>query len=110
MLNCPIGADGVQWLASENTTLTYELEYTYQEIPFDRGVAFTEEFGFTPRRTFTGEPTDDPIDTEVIGHQFEINHELSDSWSVLAGLGFRETTLEGDATETNFVGRQTLIF
>ena len=100
----------VTWLASEHTTLTYELEYTDQEIPFDRGVAYTEEFGFTPRRTFTGEPTDDPIDTEVIGHQFEINHELSDSWSVLAGLGYRETTLEGDATETNFVGRQTLIF
>jgi len=98
------------WLASDSTTVNYELEYTDQEIPFDRGVAFTEEFGFTPRRTFTGEPGDGPIETEVIGHQFEIKHELSNNWSLLAGAGFRETTLEGDATETNFVGRQTLLF
>lgn len=100
----------VTWLASDSTTINYELEYTNQEIPFDRGVAFTEEFGFTPRSTFTGEPGDDPIETEVIGHQFEIKQEISDNWSFLGGVGFRATTLEGDATETNFIGRQTLIF
>jgi len=100
----------VTWQASDTTTINYELEYTDQEIPFDRGVAFTEEFGFTPRRVFTGEPGDGPIDTEVIGHQFELTHEISENWSLLAGAGFRETTLEGDATETNFLGRQTLIF
>jgi len=100
----------VTWQASDKTTLNYELEYTDQEIPFDRGVAFTEEFGFTPRRTFTGEPGDGPIETEVIGHQFEINHNISDNWSLLVGAGFRDTTLVGNATETNFIGRQTLIF
>ena len=100
----------VTWQASDKTTLSYELEYTKQEIPFDRGVAFTEEFGFTPRRTFTGEPGDGPIDTEVVGHQFEIQHELSDNWSLLTGFGYRETSLEGNATEANFTGRQTLAF
>ena len=38
-----------------------------QEIPFDRGVAFSDEFGFTPRTTFVGEPGDGPIETEVLG-------------------------------------------
>jgi len=98
----------IKWQASDNTSLTYELEYTDQEIPFDRGVAFTEEFGFTPRRTFVGEPGDGPIETEVVGHQFEVQHNISDAWSVLAGFGFRETSLIGNASETNFGGRQTL--
>ena len=100
----------ITWQASDKTTVNYELEYTDQEIPFDRGVAYTEEFGFTPRRTFTGEPGDGPIETEVVGHQFEVKHDISDNWSFLGGVGFRETTLIGNATETNFTGRQTLAF
>ena len=92
---------------SDATSLTYELEYTDQEIPFDRGVAFSEEFGFTPRRTFTGEPGDGPIDTEVLGHQLELKHNFSDNWSLLAGLGFRDTSFEGNASENNFGSRQT---
>ncbi|MEM9501383.1 MAG: TonB-dependent siderophore receptor [Pseudomonadota bacterium] len=91
----------------ENTIATYELEYTEQEIPFDRGVIFSDEFGFTPRRTFTGEPGDGPIETEVFGHQFELQHEFSDSWSLLTGIGYRETSLVGNASENNFDGRQT---
>lgn len=93
---------------SPQTSLTYELEYTSQEIPFDRGVAFTEEFGFTPRETFVGEPGDGPIETDVLGHQLEIQHNFSSNWSLLAGIGYRDTSLTGDATETNFGGRQTL--
>ncbi|MBD2840956.1 TonB-dependent receptor [Erythrobacter sp. KMU-140] len=91
----------------ENTLATYELEYTDQEIPFDRGVVFSEEFGFSPIRTFTGEPGDGPIETEVLGHQFELQHDFSDSWSLLAGVGYRETELIGNASENNFAGRQT---
>ncbi|MEL7217995.1 MAG: TonB-dependent receptor plug domain-containing protein, partial [Pseudomonadota bacterium] len=75
----------------EATSVTYELEYTEQEIPFDRGVIFSDQFGFSPRRTFTGEPGDGPIETEVFGHQLEVQHDFSDNWSLLAGLGYRET-------------------
>lgn len=98
----------VTWQLSEQTRATYELEYTRQDIPFDRGVAFTEESGFTPRETFVGEPGDGPIETEVIGHQFELQHNFSDDWSLLAGLGYRDTSFSGNASETNFGGRQTL--
>lgn len=98
----------VTWKVGDSTRLTYELEFTRQEIPFDRGVAFSDAIGFTPRETFVGEPGDGPIETEVVGHQFEIQHNFSDSWSLLAGLGYRETSLEGDASEPNFRGRQTL--
>ena len=88
--------------------MTYELEYTEQEIPFDRGVVYAEGFGFSPRDTFAGEPGDGPIDTEVVlGHQFELQHNLSDNWSLLAGLGYRSTEFEGNASEPNFGSRQT---
>ena len=97
----------ITWDVSEATSLTYELEYTQQEIPFDRGVAFSEQYGFTPRETFVGEPNDGPIETEVLGHQFEIQHNFSDNWSLLAGLGYRDTSFAGNASETNFGGRQT---
>jgi len=91
----------------EGTSVTYELEYTEQHIPFDRGVVFAPGFGFSPRRTYTGEPGDGPIETKVLGHQFELQHQFSSDWSILAGVGFRETSLTGNATENNFGGRQT---
>jgi len=97
----------VTWNLTNNTSATYELEYSSQEIPFDRGVIFSEEFGFSPRETFVGEPGDGPIDTEVVGHQLELLHNFDGNWSLLAGFGYRETSLEGNASETNFAGRQT---
>ncbi len=90
----------------EDTRATYEFEYTAQDIPFDRGVVFSDTFGFSPRRTFTGEPGDGPIETEVTGHQFEVQHDFSDNWSLLTGIGYRETSLVGNASENNFGGRQ----
>ncbi|BFM09678.1 TonB-dependent siderophore receptor [Halioxenophilus aromaticivorans] len=97
----------VTWKVSENTSLSYELEYTNQEIPMDRGVAYSEEFGFTPRETFVGEPSDGPIETDVLGHQLEAQHNFSDTWSLLVGMGYRDTEFAGNASETNFAGRQT---
>jgi iron complex outermembrane receptor protein len=94
-------------LLGEATTITYELEYSEQDIPFDRGVVFAEEFGFSPITTFTGEPQDGPIETDVLGHQLELQHDFSENWNLLAGVGFRDTTLVGGASENNFLGRQT---
>jgi iron complex outermembrane recepter protein len=92
----------------QDTRATYELEVTQQKIPFDRGVAYTPLSGFTPRENFVGEPGDGPIETKVLGHQFELQHDLSRNWSLLTGVGFRETSLVGGASETHFFGRQTL--
>ncbi len=97
----------ITWVASDATSVTYELEFTEQEIPFDRGVAFSETHGFTPRETFVGEPGDGPIETEVLGHQIEAQHNFSENWGLLAGIGYRDTSFEGNASETNFAGRQT---
>ena len=48
-----------------------------------------------------------PIETQAFGHQLEAGYDFSDNWSFLAGLGYRETSLEGDAFEPQFGSRQT---
>ncbi|WP_218418281.1 TonB-dependent siderophore receptor [Alteromonas lipotrueae] len=99
----------VTWEFSEDTRITYELEYTKQKIPFDRGViAVDGKLGIQPIETFVGDPSGDRITTDVVGHQLEISHELNDDWNLLIGAGLRDTTFEGNALETNFEGRQTL--
>lgn len=95
----------VTFKPSDAATITYELEYTQQENPFDRGVVYSEDFGFSPRDVFVGESV--PIETEVLGHQLEAEFDLSENWSLLTGLGYRETSLEGDAFEPQFGSRQT---
>ena len=90
---------------SDSTKVTYELEYTSQELPFDRGVVYNENFGFSPRDVFVGEAV--PIETKAVGHQFEAQHDFNEDWSLLAGIGYRETSLEGDAFEPQFGSRQT---
>lgn len=90
----------------DDSTLSYELEYTKQELPQDRGVFYSEEFGYSPRRLFTGEP-DALIEAEAFGHQIEFQHNFSDNWSLLLGGGYRDTSLIGDAYENNFNSRQT---
>lgn len=97
------------WSISDQTRVTYEMELTQQEIPFDRGVvALDSEVGFMPIENFIGEPGDGPIDTDVLGHQIEAQHSFTDNWSMLAGIGYRETSLTGLAAEPNFGSRQTL--
>lgn len=90
---------------NDDTIITYELEYTDQELPQDRGVVFSEEFGFSPSDLFTGE--DVPVDIDALGHQLEVQHNIDGNWSLLAGVGYRETDLEGGAFEPQFGSRQT---
>ena len=90
---------------NDSTKVTYELEYTDQELPQDRGVVFSSQFGFSPRDVFVGEPV--PIDTKVLGHQLEAEFDFNENWSFLTGLGYRETTLEGGSFEPQFGSRQT---
>lgn len=99
----------IAWEASDSTTVNYELEFTRQELPFDRGVvSLNGELGIMPIENFIGEPGDGDIETEVMGHQLEVEHELWDNWTLLTGLGLRDTTFVGFASEPNFEGRQTL--
>jgi iron complex outermembrane receptor protein len=99
------------WRVGENTSLSYELERTRQEIPFDRGVvAINNRLGAVPVGRFLGEPGDGPLQADATGHQLQLQHEFSDDWSLLLGAGYRETDLEGFSTEAELAGsRQRLL-
>ena len=88
---------------SEQSLLTYELEYTHQKIPQDRGViAINGELGRIPSSRFLGEPGDGPLEADVLGHQLEFVHKFNEGWDLLLGLNLRDTALEGFATENGF--------
>lgn len=95
----------------EATRIVYELEYARQEIPFDRGVvAVNGELGLIPPSRFLGEPGEGPNIAEVLGHQLELQHDFSDSWSALVGIGYRDTSLEGTSTEAELTGSRQRLF
>ena len=91
------------WRFGEQSQLVYEMEYSAQKTPFDRGViAINDELGLIPESRFLGEPGYGPIETEVIGHQLEFQHDFNDDWSALVGFNYRDTSLEGLASENGF--------
>jgi iron complex outermembrane receptor protein len=99
------------WRIGPRSSLVYELEYSRQEIPFDRGVlAIGGELGRIPHSRFLGEPGDGPMKAGVLGHQFELQHDFSRNWSTLLGFTHRRTSLEGFSTEAELAtNRQRLL-
>jgi iron complex outermembrane receptor protein len=99
------------WRISPQSNLVYELEYSQQKIPFDRGVlALNGALGRIPESRFLGEPGDGPIKADVQGHQLEFQHDFNKDWSALVGLTTRKTSLEGFSTEAELAtNRQRLL-
>jgi iron complex outermembrane receptor protein len=99
------------WRPTSAGQLVYELEYSRQEVPFDRGVlAVDGQLGRIPPSRFLGEPGDGPIEARSLGHQLEYQHEFNDRWSLLVGVNLRDTSLEGFSTEPELAAnRQQLL-
>jgi iron complex outermembrane receptor protein len=97
-------------LFSDSTSLNYELEYLDQETPFDRGiVAIDGDPEVVDVETFYGEPQDGPIKIKALGHQFLFQQDLAGDWSILAGLGYRESSFEGLSSETELSGSRQIL-
>jgi iron complex outermembrane receptor protein len=95
----------------DNTSLTYELELTRQEIPFDRGVvALNNRLGVVPIERFLGEPGDGPLEASATGHQLQLQHDFNAEWSVLFGFGQRDTDLQGFSTEAELAASRQRLF
>jgi len=93
----------IAWRPSDTSKLSYELEYSHQEIPFDRGViAIDDELGRIPDSRFLGEPSYGPIETDVQGHQIEFQQDFNEDWSGLVGFNYRDTSLTGLTSENGF--------
>jgi iron complex outermembrane recepter protein len=83
---------------SDNTLLSYELEFLNQEADMDRGIVFVQGKEFS-HSNFYGEPADGPVEIEAIGHQLEFQHDVSDEWAINAGLSYRTSSFEGSVSE-----------
>jgi iron complex outermembrane receptor protein len=88
---------------SNDTSIWYELEWSRQEIPFDRGVvARNGQLGIIPNSRFLGEPGDGPTVAKVLGHQAELEHVFWKNWVLLLGGAYRTTKLDGIGENPEF--------
>lgn len=95
----------------ENTRLTYDLEKTRVEVPFDRGiVVLNNDFDTVPRERFLGEPGDGDHIARAEGHQLRLQHDFSDRWSALIGASIRDTLLTGFSSDPELAGSRQPVF
>ncbi|MCL1074702.1 TonB-dependent siderophore receptor [Shewanella dokdonensis] len=101
----------VDYLINDRSKLSYELELLDQKIPFDRGVVIQDNhFKRANIQRFYGEPADGPMHVQASGHQLTLTHELGYSWQLLAGLGFRDSSLEGYSSEAELSSARQLLY
>jgi iron complex outermembrane receptor protein len=95
----------------DDTTVSYELEWSEQELPFDRGVvAQNGVLGIVPNSRFLGEPGDGPMTAEALGHQLELQHNFGGNWALLVGGSYRETSLTGFGQNPELVASRQPFF
>lgn len=96
-------------LLSDATTVSYELDYVDQEIPFDRGVvAVNGDPTALPPERFLGEPADGPMSIEATGHQLMLQHQLAGDWNVIGALSYRESNMKGLSSDTELATSRQL--
>lgn len=88
------------WLVGEATTVSYEVEASRQQTPFDRGVvAVNGVLGLIPNSRFLGEPDDGPTTVETLGHQVFVQTEFNEQWKLQTGFSYRDSSMRGFSTE-----------
>ncbi|HNP62672.1 MAG TPA: TonB-dependent siderophore receptor [Woeseiaceae bacterium] len=99
----------VLFTIGDRTSLLYELEYVTQEVLFDRGVISLNGDPFVlPPERFLGDPRLGPMEIDSLSHQFTLQHELTDDWSMLAGLGYRDSSFEGNSADISLSAARNL--
>ncbi|MEE2024269.1 MULTISPECIES: TonB-dependent siderophore receptor [Alkalimonas] len=92
------------------STLNYEFEYLQQRQLFDRGVVvLNNDLRTLPRSRYLGEPDDGPTKVHASGHQLTLDSSLWQRWTLLAGLGYRTSSLQGYSSDAELAeARQSL--
>ena len=94
-----------------DTRITYDLEKTRVEVPFDRGIVVLDgDFGTVPRNRYLGEPGDGDHVARAEGHSLRLQHDFSDSWSLLLGGSIRDTLLTGLSSDPDLSGSRQQLF
>lgn len=90
------------WLVGEATTVSYEVEASRQQTPFDRGVvAVNGVLGLIPNSRFLGEPADGPTTVKTVGQQIFVQTEFNDKWKLQTGVSYRDSSMKGFSTEAS---------
>ncbi len=105
-----VASPSILFKPTNTTTISYEMEFVDNKVPFDRGVlAVGGKLGVIPNSRFLGEPGDGPTRVKVLGHQLQFQQRLGGDWYFLAGAGYRDTSFKGFGTQAELgLGRQSL--
>lgn len=100
----------VLYQINDTSSVLYEFEYLEQDQLFDRGIVVLDnDFETVPRSRYLGEPDDGPTHISATGHQLTYQQDLFDDWSFNAGLGYRESDLNGYSSDAEpSASRQSL--
>lgn len=104
-----VASPSILFKPTDSTSLSYEMEFVDNKVPFDRGVLAKQDgtLGIIPNSRFLGEPGDGNIHVKVLGHQLQFQQKLSKDWFFLAGFGYRDTSFYGFGTQAELaLGRQ----
>ena len=94
-----------------DTTLSEELQLIHQDVPFDRGIpAFNGVLGAIPNSRFLGEPGDGPNKIDALSNQIELQHKFNSDWTLLTGLGYLQTSLNGYGEDPEFAASRNPFF
>lgn len=105
-----VASPSVLFAPTSSTKISYELEYVDNNVPFDRGVVAVDGvLGLIPNSRFLGEPGDGDTKVKVLGHQLQLQQQLSSDWFLLIGAGYRDTSFKGYSSDPELAAsRQTL--
>jgi len=106
-----VASPSILFKPTSSTSLTYEMEFVDQKVPFERGViAINGVLGLVPRTRFFGEPGDGPTHVKVLGHQVQLQQDLGgNDWVLIGGFGYRHTSFQGYSSDPELaLGRQII--
>lgn len=96
------------WQPNGETRFTFEAEALEDERTFDRGVvAVNGKLGLVPPSRFLGEPGDGRIRNDNYQASVRLERDVSDDWTLRAGLLSKTGSMYGFATEPNTLNAST---
>ncbi|MCW0235642.1 MAG: TonB-dependent siderophore receptor [Ferrovibrio sp.] len=98
----------LSWQPNGETRLTLEAEALEDERTFDRGVvAVNGKLGLVPITRFLGEPGDGRIRNDNYQASARLERDVSDDWTLRAGLLSKTGSMYGFATEPSSLNSTT---
>jgi iron complex outermembrane receptor protein len=99
------------WNISDDTSFSYEMEVLDQKKPLDRGIYILDnDFDSVDAEDFYGDVRDGAHVVKALGHQLLLNHKLNNNWHLLAGLAYRDSSFEGQSSDTELSGGRQLVY